>query len=163
MNFMRKQGQEGKKKKKEQALESKTVDATMAVQTVGKQDYFIWQCCENNIAAERQLYTALRGAVPIIDSAIHKLLRIIGNFTVECEDKQAEKELHFFLNHVKVNTYQQGIYSFISCYFDQLLTYGTAVAEIVPTIGGNDIGALYVADLDNIDLMHNDKTLSVDI
>ena len=163
MNFMRKQGQEGKKKKKEQALESKTVDATMAVQTVGKQDYFIWQCCENNIAAERQLYTALRGAVPIIDSAIHKLLRIIGNFTVECEDKQAEKELHFFLNHVKVNTYQQGIYSFISCYFDQLLTYGTAVAEIVPTIGGNDIGALYVADLDNIDLMHDDKTLSVDI
>ena len=163
LNFMRKQGQEGKKKKKEQALESKTVDATMAVQTVGKQDYFIWQCCENNIAAERQLYTALRGAVPIIDSAIHKLLRIIGNFTVECEDKQAEKELHFFLNHVKVNTYQQGIYSFISCYFDQLLTYGTAVAEIVPTIGGNDIGALYVADLDNIDLMHDDKTLSVDI
>ena len=97
MNFMRKQGQEGKKKKKEQALESKTVDATMAVQTVGKQDYFVWQCCENNIAAERQLYTALRGAVPIIDSAIHKLLRIIGNFTVECEDKQVEKELHSFL------------------------------------------------------------------
>ena len=113
MNFMRKQGQEGKKKKKEQALESKTVDATMAVQTVGKQDYFVWQCCENNIAAERQLYTALRGAVPIIDSAIHKLLRIIGNFTVECEDKQVEKELHSFLDHVKVNTYQQGIYSFI--------------------------------------------------
>ena len=82
LNFMRKQGQEGKKKKKEQALESKTVDATMAVQTVGKQDYFVWQCCENNIAAERQLYTALRGAVPIIDSAIHKLLRIIGNFTI---------------------------------------------------------------------------------
>ena len=163
MNFMRKQGQEGKKKKKEQALESKTVDATMAVQTVGKQDYFVWQCCENNIAAERQLYTALRGAVPIIDSAIHKLLRIIGNFTIECEDKQAEKELHSFLDHVKVNTYQQGIYSFISCYFDQLLTYGTAVAEIVPTIGGDDIGALYVADLDNIDLMHDDKTLSVDI
>ena len=44
-----------------------------------------------------------------------------------------------------------------------MLTYGTAVAEIVPTIGGDDIGALYVADLDNIDLMHNDKTLSVDI
>ena len=41
LNFMRKQGQEGKKKKKEQALESKTVDATMAVQTVGKQDYFV--------------------------------------------------------------------------------------------------------------------------
>ena len=89
LNFMRKQGQEGKKKK-EQALESKTVDATMAVQTVAKQDYFVWQCCENNLAAERQLYTALRGAVPIIDSAIHKLLRIIGNFTVECENNQAE-------------------------------------------------------------------------
>ena len=44
-----------------------------------------------------------------------------------------------------------------------MLTYGTAVAEIVPTIGGDDIGALYVADLDNIDLMHDDKTLSVDI
>lgn len=135
LNFMRKQGQEGKKEEKEQALESKTVDATMAVQTVGKQDYFVWQCCENNIAAERQLYTALRGAVPIIDSAIHKLLRIIGNFTVECEDKQVEKERILFLDHVKVNTYQQRYFTVLSaailtsCYI-----YGTAVAEIVPKL-----------------------------
>ena len=101
--------------------------------------------------------------MPIIDSAIHKLLRIIGNFTVECEDKQVEKRAAFFSGPRKGEYVSTRYLQFISCYFDQLLTYGTAVAEIVPTIGGDDIGALYVADLDNIDLMHNDKTLSVDI
>lgn len=117
MNFMRKQGQEGKKKKKEQALESKTVVATMAVQTVGKQDYFVWQCCENNIAAERQLYTALRGAVPIIDSAIHKLLRIIGNFTIECEDKQGRKGTALFSGPCKGEYVSTRYLQFYSCYF----------------------------------------------
>lgn len=149
------------KKKKGKKL-GQTVE-TQAVQTVGKQDHYIWQCCGNNIAAERQLYTALREAVPIIDSAINKLLRMIGNFVIECEDKEAELALRNFLDNVKVNTYQQGIYSFIGCYFDQLLTYGTAVAEIVPTIGGDDIGALYVANLDNLDLMHDDKNLKVNV
>ena len=136
---------------------------TQAVQTVSKQELSLWECCQNNNGAERRLYQALREAVPIIDSAIHKLLRIIGSFTVVCNDKTAQRALHYFLEHVKVNTYQQGIYSFISCYFDQLLTYGTAVAEIVPTADAQDIGALYVADLDRVDLVHDDKKLQVEV
>lgn len=149
--------------KKKKGNEPKHAVETQAVQTVAKPGHFIWQCGSTNMQAERQLYTALREAVPIIDSAINKLLRIIGNFTVTCEDPQAERELRYFLDTVKVNTYQHGIFSFISCYFDQLLTYGTAVAEIVPTIGGDDIGALYVADLDNLDLIRDDNHLKVDI
>lgn len=129
----------------------------------GQPDFLTLQCCGGNVTAERRLYAALREAVPIIDSAINKLLRLIGSFAVECADKQAQAALTHFLEHVKVNTYQQGIYSFIGCYFDQLLTYGTAVAEIVPTVNGDDIGALYVADLDRLDLMHDDKRLSVEV
>ncbi len=163
MHFMRKQGQEEKKRKREQAQNAMAPPAVTAVQTTAGRGDFVWQCCGGNLTAERQLYTALREAVPIIDSAIQKLLRIIGSFTVECGDKQAQQALHAFLEDVRVNTYQQGIYSFISCFFDQLLTYGTAVAEIVPTAGGDDIGALYVADLDHLDLIHDDKTLSVEI
>lgn len=149
--------------KKKKGIEPKQAVEVQAVQTVAKQDHFVWRYGSVGIQAERQLYTALREAVPIIDSAINKLLRIIGSFTVTCEDPQAEQELRHFLETVKVNTYQQGIFSFISCYFDQLLTYGTAVAEIVPTTGGDDIGALYVANLDNLDLIHDDKHLRVDV
>ncbi len=149
--------------KKKKGIEPEKAVEVQAVQTAAKQEPFVWRYGSAGIQAERQLYTALREAVPIIDSAINKLLRIIGNFTVTCENSQAEQALRHFLDTVKVNTYQQGIFNFISCYFDQLLTYGTAVAEIVPTIHGDDIGALYVADLDSLDLIHDDKQLRVDV
>jgi hypothetical protein len=112
---------------------------------------------------ERRLYAALREAVPVIDSAIGKLLRLVGDFTVPCTDKNAEYALNQFLQNVQVNACQQGIMSFLSSYLEQLLTYGTAVGEIVPSIGGNSIAALYNASLDDVELKPDGSPLHVQV
>ena len=115
--------------------------------------------CEN----ERRLYKILRTAVPIIDAAINKTVRLIGNFTVKCENEQVEKELNDFLQNVKVNSTSSGISSFLSSHFDQLLTYGTAVGEIVLDSDVNYIYALYNANLKDIELELGDSPLEVNI
>ncbi|MDD5952717.1 MAG: serine/threonine protein phosphatase [Oscillospiraceae bacterium] len=101
-------------------------------------------------AQERQLYTALREAIPVIDAAINKLVRLLGDFTVRCDNKAAQTALCSFLGSVPVNGCQTGITAFLNCYFSQLLTYGTAVGEMVLTPMGDTIGALYNADLDDV-------------
>ncbi len=106
---------------------------------------------EESSVNQRRLYRALRENIPVIDAAIHKLLRLLGDFTVECDDLQAQEELAYFLQNVKVNGCQNGIDAFLSCYFAQLLTYGTAVGEMVLTAVGGEIGALYNADLDGLE------------
>ena len=78
------------------------------------------------------LYTALREAIPVIDSAINKLVRLLGTFDVICESEEAEYGLKCFLDNLKTNGSNIGFKCFISSYFDRLLTYGTAVAEILP-------------------------------
>lgn len=105
-----------------------------------------------------RLYSSLRNAIPIIDAAISKLVRLLGTFEVSCSDKAAERALNDFLKNVPVGTFSRGINAFVACYFDYLLTYGTAVAEIVLDKGGN-ICALYPASLENIELSHGKSPL----
>lgn len=113
--------------------------------------------------AEHALYTSLREAIPIIDAAILKTVRLTGDFTVACRDKRAEKELDTFLKTVQTGGCGNGIQAFLSAYLDQLLTYGTAVGEIVMTAGGRDIGALYNACLDNVALKAEKNPLDVTV
>ena len=42
---------------------------------------------------EFALYRSIREAVPVVDAAILKLIRLAGGLTVACKDKTAEKEL----------------------------------------------------------------------
>lgn len=99
---------------------------------------------------ERRLYEQLRANVPVIDSAIGKIRRLIGSFTVVCAQQNAQERLNRFLSGVQVNAAQQGIDAFIGNYFEQLLTYGNAVGEIVPDENG--IAALYNASLDDVEI-----------
>ncbi len=69
--------------------------------------------------------------MPIIDAAIYKLVRLIGGFEVYCPEKHTENALRGFLKTVPVNGCNMGIDNFISVYFEQLLTYGNAIGEIV--------------------------------
>lgn len=71
---------------------------------------------------EGRLYEMLREAVPIIDAAIVKLIRLTGGFTVSCTDGQAQRLLDEFLTNVPVGGCQKGIAAFLDTYFDQLLT-----------------------------------------
>ena len=101
-------------------------------------------------AGERGLYRSLREQVPLIDAAIYKLVRLVGGFQVACPDKNAEEALADFLRRVPVNGVNQGVESFIAAYFEQLLTYGNAVGEIVAADG--EIMALYNASLEDIEI-----------
>lgn len=109
--------------------------------------------------AQNSLYKELREAVPVLDAAIHKIVRLTGGFTVECSKASNTAALNSFLKNVCVGGNQQGIEAFISTYLEQLLTFGTAVGEIVTDSHGNP-AALYNADLDDIELKRGDDGIS---
>lgn len=105
------------------------------------------------------LYRSLREAVPIIDAAIEKLVRLLGTFSVKAETDAAQKSLERFLCEVDVGGTRKGIYAFISTFFGELLTCGTAVGEIVADSAG--IRSLYIADLRNISLSAGASPLDI--
>lgn len=111
-------------------------------------------------AGERELYRALRAAVPIIDAAIYKLRRLIGEFQVECPEEKVQKELEEFLSGVQVNAAGAGIHEFLGVYLEELITYGNAVGEMV--LSGGQVAALYNAGLQNLDL-EEDGALGVKV
>ena len=101
-------------------------------------------------AGQRRLYDALREAVPLIDAAICKILRLIGEFEIKTSDKSTQSSINYFLQNVRVNASQLGVQSFIDSYLSQLLTYGNAVGEMV--VKNGTIAALYNASLDDVEL-----------
>lgn len=108
------------------------------------------------------LYKQLREAIPIIDAAIYKIVRLIGNFEIKCENKEAEDMMNSFFKNVNVSGNEKGLYSFISSYFENLLTYGTAVGEIVLSNGGYFYG-LYNTDLRDVTFKRNKNGFDIDI
>lgn len=122
-----------------------------AVQTAGQSSVFSeLSSCVPLSPGERRLYDALREAVPVIDAAISKILRLIGGFSVSCASREAERELNEFLRSVQVGANRQGMECFLTEYLNQLLTYGNAVGELV--VQGGRPRALYNASLDDVEL-----------
>ena len=107
------------------------------------------------------LYKALREAIPIIDAAIYKIVRLIGTFEVKCESKAATKALSDFLRSVNVGGTGQGIDAFLSVFTEQLLTYGTAVGEIVTD--GRSITHLFNSDLKSVSLTEGSSPLDITV
>ncbi len=98
------------------------------------------------------VYDAIREAVPIVDAALGKIIRLIGNFSVECADKQAEKELEFFLKNVPNGLGSNGFNGFISSYLDNLLMYGIAVGEIAVGEKSGRVAGVYNAPLSSLEI-----------
>ena len=111
---------------------------------------------------QTRLYYALREAVPIIDAAIFKTVRLAGGFEVRCADERLQDRLDNFIRNVPVGGNQFGLESFISTYFEQLLTCGTAVGEMVTDSDGH-IAALFNSPLENIELRRAADGVGVDI
>ena len=97
---------------------------------------------------ELRLYRAMREAIPVLDAAILKLVRLTGGFTVRCADRQAEAGLKEFLARVPCGRGQTGIDSFLDAYLDSLLTYGRAVGEMV--LAGDRLRAVCWGDVTQI-------------
>ena len=113
--------------------------------------------------AEYELYSSLREAVPVIDAAIDKTIRLMGNFEVTTENKAIEKQLNKFLNSVAVNGGNHGIFPFITTYLNELLTYGEAVGEIVLSGDKSEIVALYNANLKDVCIIADDSPLNLKV
>ena len=101
---------------------------------------------------EAQLYRAVREAVPVVDAAIYKLIRMTGGAQARCGDAGAEMELAEFLRTMPVGRGQFGLNAFLDCYLDSLLTCGQAVGEIVPAAGGREIAALLCGRVEDLEI-----------
>lgn len=106
---------------------------------------------------EFAVYDAIREAVPIVDAAIAKIIRLVGGFRVECDNKAAEKELKIFLENVPTGACSKGIDGFVASYLDSLLMYGIAVGEMVVGTGSGQIAALYNAPLSGLEIKESDN------
>lgn len=133
--------------------------AALSVQSGRSQDWRLVRCAPSG-PGERGLYRGLRESVPIIDAAVYKLRRLLGEFTVACGDPAAQPGMDAFLEGVRVGASGIGMQEFIGTYFEELLTYGTAVGEMV--VSGGKLRALYNASLDDLEL-EEDGPLGVKI
>lgn len=111
---------------------------------------------------QNALFRELREAVPVLDAAIYKIVRLTGGFRVECSREADTLKLERFLKNVCVGGNQYGIDAFVSTYLEQLITYGTAVGEIITDSDGR-FTALYNAAPDDIELRRNSDGFSVDV
>ena len=112
---------------------------------------------------EARLYRAVREAVPVVDAAIYKLIRMTGGLTVRCEDRRTERELGEFLRTVPAGRGQFGLNAFLDCYLDSLLTCGRAVGEIAPAIGNREIAALLCGRVEDIEIREGENPLTFSV
>lgn len=110
--------------------------------------------------AEYRLYRELREKVPVIDAAIMKLIRLLGEFKIVCENEQSQNAMDNFVSRVPVGGVSTGLYTFICSYFDQLLTCGKAVGEIAVYEDGG-VAALYNAPADAIVLREGENPVDI--
>lgn len=108
---------------------------------------------------ETALYRALREAVPVVDAAVCKLIRLCGGVSVTCRDEEAQENLERFLRTVPVGRGQRGIQSFLDQYLDSMLVCGRAVGEIVPARDGRGVAALLCGDVDRVEIREGESPL----
>ena len=133
----------------------RSISEEVLVQTVSKEklsDSMLFSKYEMQSKAQRELYSSLREAVPVIDAAICKIVRLIGKFNIVTEDKGCQKIADDFVKSVKTNGSSNGINNFIYSYLDSLLTYGEAVGEMIPDANAFGIKYLYNASLDDVEI-----------
>ena len=109
---------------------------------------------------ESRVYAAVRDAVPIIDAALNKIVRLAEGFHFETGNEILDARMNSYFNMINVGGNQKGIAAFVSNYLNQLLTFGTAVGEIV--IGDGGIYALYNSELSELELKRADNGIDVD-
>ena len=110
-------------------------------------------------AGEEQIYRQLRDAIPVLDAAIGKLVRLSGGFEAECKSPTAQRALEDFLRNVPCGRGQVGMDSFLGGYMDSLLTLGRAVGEIV--VAGNKVRGICWGDASCIEIQEGNSPMDV--
>ncbi len=108
-------------------------------------------------AGEERVYRELREAVPLLDAAVGKLVRLSGGFSVKCRSSESQRRLEDFLRTMPCGRGQVGMDSFLSGYIDSLLTYGRAVGELV--VAGGKLRAVCWGDVTMLEAQEGDSVL----
>ena len=112
-------------------------------------------------AGEEQIYRQMREAVPVLDAAVGKLVRLTGGFCVQCVSKAAQEKLDGFLKNAPCGHGQMGIHSFFGAYLDNLLTYGRAVGELV--VAGGKLRGVCCGDVTALEVCEGDSCLETEL
>ncbi len=106
------------------------------------------------------IYKSLREQIPIIDSAVNKIVRLMGGFEFVTGSEELDRELNSFFSSINVGGNQKGIQAFTDGIMNQLLTCGTAIGEIV--CDDNGIYALYIGTPEYVDVKRRENSLELD-
>ncbi|MBE6793691.1 MAG: phage portal protein [Ruminococcaceae bacterium] len=135
-----------------------------AVQTAsGKNQYsHPFSCLDRYKAvAEREMYKSLREAVPVIDAALSKIVRLVGDFKLTTDNPKTDALLKDFKANVKVGATGLGLNSYLDTYLNDLLTFGEAVGEIIPSRDFSGVEALYNGSMDDVELKEGSSPLDI--
>ena len=108
---------------------------------------------------EIRLYRSIREAVPIVDAAILKLIRLVGGVQAEAREPAAREGLERFLRTVPVGRGQRGMDAFLDSYLDALLTCGRAVGEMVLRRDRRAVVALLCGNPADIEIREGESPL----
>ncbi len=108
---------------------------------------------------EDRIYRQMREAIPVLDAAVGKLVRLSGGFQVKCKNPQAQKKLEDFLQTVPCGRGQVGIDSFLGGYMDSLLTVGRAVGEMV--VAGGHVRGVCWGDVTKLEVLEGGNAMDV--
>ena len=106
---------------------------------------------------EERIYREMREALPVLDAAVSKMVRLCGGFQVKCRDQEAQESLNQFLLTVPCGRGQTGMDSFLCAYLDSLLTYGRAVGELV--VAGGRLRAVCWGDVTKLEVQEGGNAL----
>lgn len=95
---------------------------------------------------EKELFDKLRYTVPIIDAAVMKIIRLTGGFRLISSDENYQEQLDRFCTGVPVGLKGKSLNCFADTFLDSLLTYGSAVGEIVIDNENREISGLWNGD-----------------
>lgn len=138
-------------KKKQPVIEETPIVAAQTARAVDSgTDLFSF--AKGSTSNEFALYEGLRDAVPVIDAAINKIVRLTGGFTVKTDDSQHQEELDDFVSGVRVGISGRSLHNFIDGYLDSLLTYGSAVGEILVSSDTLQLAGLYNGSIKDIEV-----------
>ena len=108
---------------------------------------------------EERVYREMREAIPVLDAAVGKMVRLCGGFQVKCQNPEAQKRLNGFLQLLPCGRGQMGIESFLSGYLDSLLTYGRAVGELV--VAGGKLRAVCWGDVTQLQVQEGTDNMEI--
>ena len=128
------------------------VSATVQLRAVSRQPFGALESYVPLHNGEIALYRAVREAVPIVDAALMKIIRLVGGFEVRCANRTVQEELTHVLRTVPVGRAQRGLDHFLEQYLDSMLTCGRAVGEIVPCKRGGGIAAVLCSEAESVEV-----------